>query len=142
MKKKKGKKGAGGDGKRQVTNLREAPYSLKDGDVIAVVDRLEDPEGHADLTRADDEVSASDDSVPVFFVLSVFFMSTSVVPVFFSRFFLMPTSMVPIFLFFILRFCCPCNRVRQFFSVGLFYQFLRRCQWCHFFPFFFLFLSM
>lgn len=56
MKKKKGKKGAGGDGKRQVTNLREAPYSLKDGDVVGVVDRLEDPDGVADLSRADDEV--------------------------------------------------------------------------------------
>lgn len=60
VKKKKGKKGAGGDGKRQVTNLREAPYSLKDGDVIAVIDKEEDPEGQADLTRADDEVSTSD----------------------------------------------------------------------------------
>lgn len=96
MKKKKGKKGAGGDGKRQVTNLREAPYSLKDGDVIAVVDRQEDPEGHADLTRADDEVSASDGSVPVLFFAS-FFMSTPVVPIYiFSSFFFMSTSMVTV----------------------------------------------
>lgn len=40
-------------------NLREAPYSLKDGDVVAVVDRLEDSEGVSDLTRADDEVRVS-----------------------------------------------------------------------------------
>lgn len=60
VKKKKGKKGAGGDGKRQVTNLREAPYSLKDGDVVALVDKEEDPEGSADLTRADDEVCGPD----------------------------------------------------------------------------------
>lgn len=58
--KKKGKKkGVGGDGKRYVTNLREAPYSLKDGDVVALVDRDEDPQGIADLTRADDHVSAT-----------------------------------------------------------------------------------
>lgn len=44
-------------GKRLVTNLREAPYSFKDGDVVAVVDRMEDEDGQADLTRADDEVS-------------------------------------------------------------------------------------
>ncbi|CAM9781452.1 unnamed protein product [Scytosiphon promiscuus] len=41
--------------RRLVTNLRENPYSLKDGDVIGVVDRLEDESGLADLTRADDE---------------------------------------------------------------------------------------
>ena len=46
-------------GKRLVTNLREAPYSLKDGDVVAVVDRMEDEFAHADLTRADDEVARS-----------------------------------------------------------------------------------
>lgn len=39
-----------------MTNLREAPYSLKDGDVVAVVDKLEDEFARADLTRADDEV--------------------------------------------------------------------------------------
>ena len=39
-----------------MTNLREAPYSLKDGDVVAVVDRMEDELAQADLTRADDEV--------------------------------------------------------------------------------------
>lgn len=50
------KKGVGGDGRRQVTNIRDAPYSLKDGDVVAVVDKEEDPEGQADLTRAEDEV--------------------------------------------------------------------------------------
>lgn len=44
--------------RRLVTNLRETPYSLKDGDVVAAVDRLEDESGVADLTRADDEVSA------------------------------------------------------------------------------------
>lgn len=58
--KKKGKKkGVGGDGRRYitVTNLREAPYSLKDGDVVGVVDRDEDPQGVADLNRADDHVS-------------------------------------------------------------------------------------
>lgn len=43
-------------GRRLVTNLREGPYSLKDGDVVGVVDRLEDQDGLADLTRADDEV--------------------------------------------------------------------------------------
>lgn len=48
---KKGKKG-----KRLVTNLREAPYSFKDGDVVAVVDKMEDESGEADLARADDEV--------------------------------------------------------------------------------------
>ena len=56
MKKKKGKRGAGREGKHQVINLRESPYSLKDGDVVAVVDRLEDSEGVSDLTRAEDEV--------------------------------------------------------------------------------------
>ncbi len=40
-----------------MTNLREAPYSFKDGDVVAVVDRMEDEAGQADLTRADDQVS-------------------------------------------------------------------------------------
>lgn len=40
-----------------MTNLRENPYSLKDGDVVGVVDRLEDETGLADLSRADDEVS-------------------------------------------------------------------------------------
>lgn len=39
-----------------MTNLRETPYSLKDGDVVAVVDRLEDEFAQADLSRADDEV--------------------------------------------------------------------------------------
>lgn len=42
-----------------MTNLREAPYSLKDGDVVAVVDKMEDELGQADLTRADDEVTAT-----------------------------------------------------------------------------------
>lgn len=46
-----------GKGKRLVTNLREAPYSLKDGDVVAVVDTMEDEFAQADLTRADDEVT-------------------------------------------------------------------------------------
>ena len=55
MKKKRGKKGKG-DVKRHVNNLRAAPYSLKDGDVVAAVDRMEDPDGRGDLTRADDEV--------------------------------------------------------------------------------------
>ena len=53
---KRGKKSKGGDVKRQVNNLREAPYSRKDGDVVAAVDRMEDPDDRADLTRADDEV--------------------------------------------------------------------------------------
>lgn len=39
-----------------MTNIRESPYSVSDGDVVAVLDRLEDPNGLADLSRADDEV--------------------------------------------------------------------------------------
>lgn len=46
----------GGEGKRHVAQLRDAPCSLKDGDVVAVVDRDEDPDGHADLTRPEDKV--------------------------------------------------------------------------------------
>lgn len=60
MKKKKKSKGAGGDGRRQVTNLRESPYSVKDGDIVAIVDKMEDPQGQADLTRAEDEVMIID----------------------------------------------------------------------------------
>eukprot|EP00752_Nemacystus_decipiens_P001274 g1270.t1 len=52
---KKASKSKKSKGKRLVTNLREAPYSLKDGDVVAVVDRMEDEFAQADLTRADDE---------------------------------------------------------------------------------------
>ncbi|CAM9837987.1 unnamed protein product [Discosporangium mesarthrocarpum] len=56
--KKKGakKKGAGGGDGRRITNLREAPYSLQDGDVVAVVDTLEDPGGLADLSCPEDKV--------------------------------------------------------------------------------------
>lgn len=70
VKKKSKKKGVGGDGRRQVTNLRDAPYSLKDGDVVAVVDREEDPEGQADLTRAEDEVRALNEATSIPRVLS------------------------------------------------------------------------
>eukprot|EP00903_Cladosiphon_okamuranus_P007250 g7034.t3 len=52
---KKASKSKKSKGKRLVTNLREAPYSLKDGDVVAVVDKIEDEFAQADLTRADDE---------------------------------------------------------------------------------------
>lgn len=132
MKKKKGKKGAGGDGKRQVMNLREAPYSLKDGDVIAVVDRQEDPEGQADLTRADDEVSASvgRQCCSAFFSLQFLFRCASIslqfffVHVivfwhFFCCFFLsvfVSVSVVLDVFCFLLFFSRPCDGVGQFFS--------------------------
>lgn len=132
MKKKKGKKGAGGDGKRQVTNLREAPYSLKDGDVIAVVDRQEDPEGQADLTRADDEVSVGDGSVAVLLFYFSFDVSFKSASIYFHSFFV---RVIVFWHFF--RSVCFC----QFVSV--------KCQWCWmllllmlFFRFFFFFWSL
>ena len=95
-----------------------APYSLKDGDVIAVVDRHEDPEGRADLTRADDEVSTNDGS---------------------QEFFL-PTSVVPAVVFFF-TFFCPCKCVWQFFCQLFFCQFCCQRHWCQLF-FSFCFLSL
>ena len=96
--------------------------------MIAVVDRHEDPEGRADLTRADDEVSTNDGS-------QEFFLPTSVVPavVFFSHFFV-PVNVFGSFSvsFFFVSFVvnvtgascffhfafCPCSCVWQFFLLN------------------------